>query len=130
MGSFEIPNFGGKGRVKWSGCAPIESPPVTFQYLSIQSFAHSAAVWPEFQCQIWPLIRPPICGLGWTQGGRKWYQSKCRPHIPICLYMHHRHILHRLATTHNISDRQSHWNRLPMLQWQPKKYTGAQQNSS
>ena len=34
------------------GEVPIESPPATSKYLSIQSFARFAAVCPEFKCQI------------------------------------------------------------------------------
>ena len=41
------------------GVAPIESPPMTSQYLSFQSFAISAAIWPEFQRQIIAPIQPP-----------------------------------------------------------------------
>ena len=34
------------------GFAPIESPPTTSKYLSIQSFVLSTAGWPQFQCQV------------------------------------------------------------------------------
>ena len=55
-GSFEIPNFGVR-KVLAVRFAPIESPPTTSQNLSIQIFALSAAVWPQFQCQV---LTPPI----------------------------------------------------------------------
>ena len=67
------------------GFVSIESPPTTSQYISIQSFALSATVWSEFQCQIMahqfePL--PPV--WGWCgPDDRKWYQSKCHPHAAI-----------------------------------------------
>ena len=36
---------------------------------------------------------------------RTWYyQSKCRPHVPIRLYAHHGPILHRLAAIQNAAD--------------------------
>ena len=54
-----VPNFWALGDVTGSGSVPIESPP-TSQYLSIQIFAPSAAIWLEFQCQIMtPTIWPP-----------------------------------------------------------------------
>ena len=48
-------------------------------------------------------------------GGRKWYQSKCRPHIPTDFCTHYTTILHRLATIHNAADdrRQIDGNRSP-----------------
>ena len=60
------------------------------KYFSIQSVALSAAVWPEFKCQIMAHRFDPVTpfeGSGWTYGGsdRKWYQSKSRPHIPVPL---------------------------------------------
>ena len=62
-----------------------------------------------------PLIRPPFWGLE----DRKWYQSKCRPHIPIRLRDTPRPIYQRLATMHNAADDrqtggQSDRNRPPM----------------
>ena len=81
----EIPNFGVMGVfVCWDF------------YLSIQRFALSAAVWPEFQCQIVPPLSTPVWGGGGVsvdQEDRKWHQSKCR--------------IHRLATIHNAADRQT-----------------------
>ena len=46
--------------------APIKSLPTTSQYLLIQSFALSAAVWPEFQCQVMPPEFSHHLGLGWV----------------------------------------------------------------
>ena len=46
--SFQIPDFGGYVSVSGLGFAPIESPPKTTQYLSIQSFALSATTWLKF----------------------------------------------------------------------------------
>ena len=44
---------------------PIESPPTTSLYHSIQSFAQSATVWPQFQCQAMaPQFDPPVWGGG------------------------------------------------------------------
>ena len=73
-GSFEIPNFVGYRRsVRGLGFVPIESPPTTSQYLSIQSFTLSATVCPEFQCQIIvPQFEPPIQGGGGSYGGPRW----------------------------------------------------------
>ena len=76
----------------------------TSQYLSIQRFARSATVWPGFQCQIMPPPSPPI-QTPRLVGGQKWYQSKCCTNIPIQL--NYRPILHRLATIHNVTDKQT-----------------------
>ena len=67
----------------------------------VRSFALSAAVWPEVQCPT--MIHQFDLRLGVRANllGRKWYQSKCRPHIPMrFLYTlgGYRPILHRLAT--------------------------------
>ena len=79
-GRLENPQFEGLGsskRLRGSWVAPIESPPTISQYLSIQSFALSVAVLPQFRCQVLtPQFDPPI-------GGWKWYQSKSRPHVPV-----------------------------------------------
>ena len=85
---------------------PIESPPTHgFPIPFYQSFAISA-VWPEFQCQIMPpTIRTPF-GVRAEIGGRKWYQSKCRPTFPFDFCAHYRHILRHLVTIHNAADRQ------------------------
>ena len=63
------------GSVSRLGITPIESPPTTSQYLSIQSFALSAAVWPQFHCQVMaPQFDPHFWGMfGWT------YWSKIVP---------------------------------------------------
>ena len=63
--------FGGLGSFSGIGFAPIESPPMTSQYLSIQSFALSAAVWSQFPC---PVMAPnstslPVWGLRVNLGG-------------------------------------------------------------
>ena len=65
--------------------SPIESPPMTSQYISIQRFALSAAVWPQFQCQVMNSQFDPHLGGRMDLGGRKWYQSKCHSHITIRL---------------------------------------------
>ena len=49
----------------------------------------------------------PVCGVTVNPEGQKWYQSKCRPHIPIFLCdfnTHYMLIFHRLATIHNGAD--------------------------
>ena len=74
--SIEIPNFGVLTECLGSWFSPIKSPSTTSQYLSIQSFAVSAAVWPTFQSKNVP---PPVCGVRVSLRGLKWYQSKCRP---------------------------------------------------
>ena len=51
-----MPHFGRYASVRGLGFVPIESPLMTSQYLSIQSFALSPTVWSEFQCQI---VTPP-----------------------------------------------------------------------
>ena len=53
-----------------SGFAPIKSPPTTSQYLSIQSLALPATIWPEFQCQIMP--RPQFVPPFWGYSGPRW----------------------------------------------------------
>ena len=59
VGVFEMDNFGGWG----SRFVPIERPSTTSQYLLIQNFALSAAVWPEFNVKLVKLCpRPP----GWV----------------------------------------------------------------
>ena len=62
-GSFKIPNFGELGGSRF---APSESPPTTSQYISIQSFALSAIVWLELQCQTIP---PANSTLVWSHDG-------------------------------------------------------------
>ena len=59
---------------------------------------------PVFQCQLPPPISTPLIrGIRVDFGGRKWYQSKCRPRIPIRLLCT---LLHRLASIQNAADRQ------------------------
>ena len=47
----------------------------------------------------------PCLGIEMGQGGRKLYHIKCQPHIPFYFYIHHRLVLHRLATIDNATDR-------------------------
>ena len=89
------------------GFVPIKSPPTTSQYLSIQSSDLSAAVWPQFQCQIlWPASSTlPLGGYG---GPKK--NGTNQNVVPTFLFdfnTHQRAILHRLVTIHNAADRQT-----------------------
>ena len=59
-----------------------------FTKLSMQSFALSATVQPEFQCQTMPLPKydpSPAWGVKMDLGGRKWYHTKCHLNIHIRL---------------------------------------------
>ena len=65
-----------------------ESGLVTSQCISIKSVAPFATVWLESQCQIMAcqfdtLPIAPVWGVMVDLDGRKWYQSKGHPHIPI-----------------------------------------------
>ena len=78
--------------------------------------------WPEFQCQFMPAFDPCL-GIRMDLGGRKYYQLKCRPHIPIW----HLYTLYTYLAPfgHNTpaNDRQSDRNRPPMLQHRrPNKF--------
>ena len=84
-GEFWDPKFWGLGSVSGLGFAPIEIPPTTSQYLLIQSFALSAAVWQQFQCQVMTSNSTPYLGGRVDLRGRKWYRPKFRPNIPIRL---------------------------------------------
>ena len=55
-----IPNFGGLGswRIRGTGDVPIET------HHRLPRPATTAAVWPEFRCQIMPLQFDPVWGLG------------------------------------------------------------------
>ena len=114
-----IPNLGGfssQRSVRGSGVVSTESPSMTSQYFSIQSFALSATVFPQFQCQFLPTpIRPPL-GVMVDLVGRKWYQLKCRPHVDF----YSRYTLSCTVwpqyTTRPKDDRQCDRNRPLMLQ--------------
>ena len=49
------------------------------------NFCSYATVCQQYQCQVMTPNSTPISGVRMDPGGRKWYQSKCRPHIPIRL---------------------------------------------
>ena len=66
MGSFEVPQFGWFGELGESYGTAVESPHTSSQYVSLRRFALSAAVWPQFQCELWRPISTHIWGLGWT----------------------------------------------------------------
>ena len=94
--------------------APIESPPTISQYLSIQSFSLSTAIYPEFQRKIMaPNLSPPICGYRIDIGSRIVHT------FLFDFYTHYMPNLHRLVTIDNAadrpSDRQTDGNRPPML---------------
>ena len=62
--------------------APAESPPMIFQYLSIQTFALSAPVWQELQWQsLVSILDISVCrvGLGKGLGDWKWSKHACLP---------------------------------------------------
>ena len=80
--------WGLEDSVRALGLVLIESLPTTSQYHSIQSFALSVAIWPEFsECQISPspLTHSTSSHLGGYVGPMGWKWSKCCPHIPIWL---------------------------------------------
>ena len=59
----------------------------------------------------------PVC-VRVDPGGRKWYQSNT---FLFDFYTHYTPILHRLATRHNVADRQRDMNRLPIIEhWRSK----------
>ena len=90
---YEISNFGGL-----AGCGlyqPRAHPrfPNTSQYkilLYLQPYGRNSNV------TLWYPIRPVFQGVGAVRvdlEGRKWYQSKCHPHIPIrVLYTLHAYL--------------------------------------
>ena len=64
-----------------------------------------------------PQLDFPFGGLGCTNGGQKWYQSKCRPHIPTRLqYTLYAYLAPFGHNTHRgrPADRQVDRNRPPM----------------
>ena len=70
----------------------------------------SAAIWLKFQCQIITQNSTPQFGVRVDLGGKKWYQSKCRPHIHIRLLYTLQAYLAPFG--HNIQhSRQSNWYR-------------------
>ena len=88
------------------GILPIESPPTTSKYISIQSFALSAAVRLEFQCQIILLqYDPPFGGLGCTHRVENGTNRNADPMFLFDFVIRYRSNLHRLATIHNAADR-------------------------
>ena len=64
---------------------PIKNPATVSQYLSIESVALSATVWPQVQCQVMTPNSTPIREVRVDLGDREWYQSKSSPDIPIRL---------------------------------------------
>ena len=67
-----------------AGFAPIESTGTTSHIRSIQSFALSASVWPQFKCQFMTQNSTPRWRVGGGHRGSKiMYQAKSRPNIPI-----------------------------------------------
>ena len=83
---------------------PIESPPTP----PMQNFALSAAFGRNSNVK----LRPPIRGLGWTRGVQNDNNWNVVPTFHFYFYTHYRPILHRLATIHNVAERQSDWNSL------------------
>ena len=88
---WEFPNLGGWG-VRGPGVAPTESPSHNFPIpvnkkilLYLLPFGRNSSV------KLWPINSTPLHRLGvWVYlGGWKWYQSKCRPRIPIRLLSIH-----------------------------------------
>ena len=71
--------------VRRLGFVPIVSP-TKAQYkvlFYLPPFSRNSNV------KLWPPIRPSVWRVRVDQGDRKWYQSKCHPHIPIrLLYTH------------------------------------------
>ena len=123
-GEFSIPNFEGLGglagwdfRQSKAHDFPI---PVNAEFCSVCRCC-SAILMASYG----PSIRPSFGEVRINPGGRKWDQSKCRPHIPIRLLQTQRYrpILHRLVTIHNAADRQSDRNMPPMLQHRRPKMT-------
>ena len=86
-------------------------------YLSIQSFALSAAVWPELQCLIMYTQFDPVQLLGWTQWIANGANRNVDPTFLFDLCAHYRPILHRLATIHKrqTDERQNNRKRPPVL---------------
>ena len=62
VGVLRSPILGVMGSVRALGILPLESPPTTSQYLSIQSFAQSAAVRPEYNVKLRPEFDPQFWG--------------------------------------------------------------------
>ena len=81
---------------------------MTSQRLSIQSVALSAAVFPQFQCQVLgPQFDLPLGrGLWWTQGIENGTNRNLVLTFIFDFNTHYRTILDRLATMHNAADRQ------------------------
>ena len=93
----------------WVNRKPTHDFPIPFN----KSFALSADVWPEFQCQIIARTqtRPPLGGRGlrWTHGVKNGIPIEMSsPHSFLFdFYMPYRPILPRLATIHNAANRQT-----------------------
>ena len=65
---------------------PVENPPTTSYNLSMNSFASVSRRLPGIPMSNYGLPIPyPFGGIGVDLKVRKWYQSKCRTHIPIRL---------------------------------------------
>ena len=92
-GEFWGHKFCGLCSVRALGFVPIESPPTTSQYLSIQSFVLSTTVWSNSNVKLRPAYGPPFGVENVTNRNVAstflFDLSQCRP------------ILHRLATIHN-----------------------------
>ena len=59
------------GDVSGLGFAPIENPPTTSKCLSSKVLLNLPPFGRNSSVLLWPPIRPPIWGLGWTWGGSK-----------------------------------------------------------
>ena len=89
--------------VRALGVIPIESPPTTYQYLSLQNFARSAAVWLEWNSSV-NLCHPSL-GVPVNLGSQNGTNLNVVPTFLFDFYTHYMPILHCLATIRNATDR-------------------------
>ena len=109
MGDPILEVWGVKGELESQELRQSKAHPRLPQKLSIQNVALSAAVWPQFQCQV---KLPPQFDPVWAavRVDRGLENGTIRNVVPAFLFDFHaqcRSILYNLATIHNADDRQS-----------------------